>query len=132
MACVVSGFLGQFLKETRSKSRKTVTVSSWHKMIRYLENINIPLFLLHRQESLSPCSEEATVFPDTVQSILDPNRRSVDESSEDKPSSPENNDSMFKRGPLAHGGSIGQKAKDVLSRQGSNASERINGMLSNC
>ena len=101
-------------------------------MIRYLENINMPLFLHYRQESLSPCSEEATVFPDTVQSILDPNRRSVDESSEDKSSSPENNDSMFKRVPLAHGGSIGQKAKDVLSRQGSNASERINGMFFSC
>ena len=101
-------------------------------MISYLENIHIPLHLLYRQESLSPCSEEATVFPNTVQSILDPSRGSIDESSEDKTSSPENNDSVFKRGPLAHGGSIGQKAKDVLSRQGSNASERINGMLFNC
>ncbi|XP_065070766.1 MAP kinase-activating death domain protein-like isoform X2 [Rhopilema esculentum] len=82
----------------------------------------------HRQECCSPGSDEGKVLPSTVQSILDPARSSVDDADE-KSSPSDAGERVFKKKPLTPSSSIGQKAKDVLSRQSSSASERLNALI---
>ena len=78
------------------------------------------IWLFRRQGSTSSVPEDGDVIPSALQTTAEPNRAAAEQEEE-------SGDLFFKRSSFARGSNLGQKAKEVLSRQGSNASERLNG-----
>ena len=77
-----------------------------------------------RQESQSPIAEN---FPSQFPFAEDKLGELEEDETDRKGTSTQTNNDSLRKGPLKQTSSIGQKAKDVLSRQSSSASERING-----
>ena len=94
--------------------------------IRAFHNIfSSPIFhfnLRCREENQSPVLEAFPFAP-----LLENDSENNGSNGADSSPSTQSNESAFRKRPLTQTSSIGQKAKDVLSRQSSSASERING-----